>query len=32
MLEGENKEADISELLALDREPVKIWLKKIDIK
>jgi len=26
---GENKEAEISELLALDREPVKVWLKKI---
>jgi len=29
MSEGESKEADISELVALEREPVKIWLKKI---
>jgi isoleucyl-tRNA synthetase len=28
----EDPEADISELVALEREPVKVWLKKIDIK
>lgn len=27
--EGESREADISELITLEREPVKIWLKKI---
>lgn len=27
--EGEDKEADISELIALEREPVKVWLKKM---
>jgi isoleucyl-tRNA synthetase len=32
IFKGENKEADISELLALDREPVKVWLKKMDLE
>jgi len=27
--EGESREADISELITLEREPVKVWLKKI---
>jgi len=28
--EGEDAEADISELVELEREPVKVWLKKIE--